>query len=601
VALSPINRRLFLLQAGGAASLLAASPMAARAASSMPAAGLSDGLFASNTAAARGPVFEALDGFVPTYLKAMNGPGLTLGIVDTAGGGGSVCYGYANLDRLQAVTPDLLFQIGSISKSFLAIILLQLREEGKVNFNHSVLEYLPWLLIDTPYGEVTLHHMLTHSSGLPGDPPIFPSNPTDRALQAWKPGERFHYSNFCFTALGYLVEKLDKRPYHESIQQRILDPLGMAATSPVLSSLIQAQTSDSYTPEVLDRPSPRQTKLATAAKLEFDSAAGCIASTPDDMRKYMRMLLKRGQGEKHRILKEESFALFSHPHVKAEEFGPTASYGYGIAVDTLDGHTILRHTGGMVSFMSAMHVDLDGGFAAFASVNAQLGYRPNPVAQFAIQCQRAQSEGKVLPTAPVIDDPATLKNAKEYEGQYHASDGKRCRVVAHANSITLQLDGREIALEGLGSDRFASNLPEYSSFAFVFQREQKKPDASAETDSSAPLPITELTHGGRWFSKGAQSGGSQAVDLPLPERFLPFLGKYIGDSPWEGSIRIVGRKGRLWVDGEIPLIETGVGLFRLGDEPDSPETLAFFHVVENRAQMVKSSGSDFWRITTESE
>ena len=57
-------------------------------------------------------------------------------------------------------------------------------------------------------------------------------------------------------------------------------------------------------------------------------------------------------------------------HTKAGTFGPTASYGYGLAVDTFDGHTIVRHTGGMVSFASSMQVDLDEGVGVFASINA---------------------------------------------------------------------------------------------------------------------------------------------------------------------------------------------------------------------------------------
>lgn len=594
MSLSALNRRRFLLQAGSAAGVLASSPWMAKSAENFTSIANSE----SQSPAAKGPVFQALDSFVPAYIKAMNAPGLTLGLIESTGDVGTACYGYSDLDRLQAVTPDLLFQIGSISKSFLAIVVLQLREEGKLDLSQSILEYLPWFPIETPFGDVTLHHMLTHSSGLPGDAPLFPSNPTERYRQAYKPGERFHYSNFCFQALGKLVAGIEKRPFHESLQQRILDPLGMSATSPVLTTLIRSQTSESYTPELLDRPYPRQGKLASAAKIDSDSAAGSIASTPDDMRKYMRMLLKRGQGEHHQILKEESFALFSHPHIKAEEFGPTASYGYGIAVDTLDGHTILRHTGGMVSFMSAMHVDLDGGYAAFASINAQQGYRPNLVSQYAIQLMRAQSESKPLPDVPDIGDPAKLTNAKDYEDSYHSPDGKRCRVVAADNAISLQLDNHHIPLECLGGDRFVSNLPEYSAFAFVFRRKDPKPgDPDPESKPDAPQPVVELTHGSRWFARGA-STPPQAK--PAPSRYAPFPGKYLNDSPWLGSFRIVERKGKLWVDGESPLIEIGDSLFRMGDEPDSPETLAFYHLVDGHAQMVKVGGSDFWRITTES-
>ena len=69
------------------------------------------------------------------------------------------------------------------------------------------------------------------------------------------------------------------------------------------------------------------------------------------MGRYIRMLANKGRGPNGRVLSEEGFALLSKAHIKAEEFGPTASYGYGIAVDSEDGHAILKHTGGMVSLL----------------------------------------------------------------------------------------------------------------------------------------------------------------------------------------------------------------------------------------------------------
>ena len=75
------------------------------------------------------------------------------------------------------------------------------------------------------------------------------------------------------------------------------------------------------------------------------------------MARYLRMLLNSGQRGSGRIVSAESFALLSTAYIKAPEFSPTASYGYGIAVDGLDGHKILRHTGGMTCFASSIHVD----------------------------------------------------------------------------------------------------------------------------------------------------------------------------------------------------------------------------------------------------
>jgi hypothetical protein len=67
------------------------------------------------------------------------------------------------------------------------------------------------------------------------------------------------------------------------------------------------------------------------------------------------------------------------------DLGPDTSYGYGLMIEERDGHTIARHTGGMVSFASALQVDVDEGTAVFASINAMQGYRPNPVAAYALR------------------------------------------------------------------------------------------------------------------------------------------------------------------------------------------------------------------------
>ena len=103
----------------------------------------------------------------------MNAPGMTQALTDTKATIRTAGYGFANVDLKAPVTPEHLFQIGSITKSFTALIMLQLRDEGKVDLHRPVLEYLPWLPVNMPYGPITAHHLLTHSSGLPDASAIF--------------------------------------------------------------------------------------------------------------------------------------------------------------------------------------------------------------------------------------------------------------------------------------------------------------------------------------------------------------------------------------------------------------------------------------------
>ena len=104
-----------------------------------------------------------------------------------------------------------MFQIGSITKSFIAIVLLQLREEGKLDLEKPILDYLPWLRIQSAFPPITTHHLLTHSSGLSAAWEVFLSDPSQRHIAAYAPGKQFYYNNLAYAVLGHLAWTLDGR------------------------------------------------------------------------------------------------------------------------------------------------------------------------------------------------------------------------------------------------------------------------------------------------------------------------------------------------------------------------------------------------------
>jgi len=173
-----LDRRTFLSLGGGTAIAAAASPRLW-------------GLGAIPAPAAKDEVESKLDAFTAAYMKAMNAPGMTQALTDKTATIRTAGYGFANLELKTPVSPDQFFQIGSITKSFTALIMLQLRDEGKVDLHRPVLEYLPWLPVNMPYGPITAHHLLTHSSGLPDASAIFQSDPAARHVQGFAPGAHF--------------------------------------------------------------------------------------------------------------------------------------------------------------------------------------------------------------------------------------------------------------------------------------------------------------------------------------------------------------------------------------------------------------------------
>ena len=417
--------------------------------------------------------FRELDKFVEQYMRSMNSPGLTLVMADRDGVQRVATFGFGDIETKVAVKPDELFQIGSISKSFVANCLLQLHQEGKLDLNKPVVEYLPWFRIDSAFAPITTHHLLTHTSQLPGIPSPFLSDPSQKHRAADPPGKYFHYNNMAFVVLGHLLWTLDGRPLPEVLRKRVFEPLGMLRTEPGITLDTRGKTVKNYAVFQNDRPYTRFGRLSEAPSIVLTDGSGCIASTPGDMGLYVQMIANHGKGSKATLLSPESFELFSTAHIKAEEFGPTASYGYGIAVDTLDGHKILRHTGGMVSFMSSMHVDIDGGFGAFASINAMQGYRPNPVAQYAMQLMRALSESKSLPSAPKLKSPTAVENAAAYAGTFKSETGRQLEFVAEGEGLFLVHQGKRVPLEG-GDDSFNSGPGDCERFSFVFGRADSK-------------------------------------------------------------------------------------------------------------------------------
>jgi CubicO group peptidase (beta-lactamase class C family) len=266
-------------------------------------------------------------------------------------------------------------------------------------------------------------------------------------VQGFAPGAHFHYCNLGFGILGQIVEKLDGRLWYQCLQARILSPLSMAQTAPVITIESSARTATGYQPFFDDQVYPRQGRLVARPPEVFASPAGSIAAPAGDMARYLRMLLNGGQGPNERIVSADGFRLMTTPYIQATEFSPTAFYGYGIAVDVLDGHKILRHTGGMNCFASSIHVDLDGGVAAFASINAMQGYRPTAVTQYAVQLLRAQREGKASPAPPALADGVEVDNAGEYAGVYRSGNGRELIFKAAGTRLVLMDGTREVVMQ----------------------------------------------------------------------------------------------------------------------------------------------------------
>ena len=527
------------------------------------------------------PLFAKLDEYIARHMRETGAPGMSLALANRDGLIRASTYGFADVKTNGRVVPETMFEIGSVSKSFVGLALMQLRDEGKLDVNKPIVEYLPWLKINSTFEAITTHHLLSHTSGLPAAPLLLDALLHELPV-AYAPGKRFVYCNTGYNILGFLIEALDKRPFAEAMRARLLTPLGMTASAPIISNDIRAQMAVGYEPLNEGRPFPNNGPLAEAQWIEVDVAAGSIASTPADMAKYIRMLVNRGALPKGRLLSEDGFATFIKPAIDSPYRGEPASYGYGLWVSNIEAHTRLRHTGGMVAFSSSLDVDLTDGVGAFASVNANLrGYRPVAVTKYAIELFNASLANKPLPAAPApAPPPEEVKNGAEYAGVYTSPGGKKLEFTAEGDKLVLNHNGRKIALERTTGDRFIVKHPAFDLYVLGFVRENRQ--------------VTQVFHGADWYM-GERYTGPRTFDAR--KDWEGFAGHYYNDSPWYGDTRIVLRKGQLFVDGVQPLIPRGDGKFGLGD-PDGPDWISFESIVNGRAMVLNFSGMSFRRMST---
>ena len=529
------------------------------------------------------PAFARLDEFIAAHLRDMGAPGMTLALATREGLLRASTYGFADTKAGAKVQPNTLFEIGSISKSFVALSLMQMREEDKFDPSKPITDYLPWLKIDSKYAPITGHHLLSHTSGLPDGVPLELIGPDQPLWTGFAPGEHFAYSNVGYDLLGHVLEAIDRQTLAAVLRRRVLDPLGMSLSEPVITNAIRPRMAIGYAPMFDDRPFPLRGTLAEAPWVEFGEGAGSVSSTATDMGTYLTMLINRGKGKQRSIITPESFAKLISPVIKAPFWGEDASYGYGLWTSEAEGRTLLRHTGGMVAFSSAMHVDVTSGIGAFASVNANLaGYRPNVVAKYALDLLSATIDGKTLPAAPKTNTtPDQIPNAADFAGTFTSADGSKLVLAADGSKLFLAIRNQRVALESAGPNRFFVKHPDFELFLLEFGRDHNA--------------VVEAFHGPRWFTNDRYAGPRT---FEYPKEWDAFAGHYRSDSPWFGSTRIFVRKGMLTAEG-TPLVPLGDGVFRAGAEEWSPERISFGPVVNGRATRMKFSGVEFYRTFTQ--
>ncbi len=425
---------------------------------------------------------------------------------------------------------------------------------------------------------MAVQNLLNHSAGLPDDAPLFPRGGDGRLWRAFEPGTRWSYSNLGFLMLGLIAERLDARPLPEVIRRRVLQPLGMTDTKPAILTADRALYAHGYAGFYSDRGYPRAGPLGPAAWTDMTAGSGCVASTARDMARYARYLIAAGQGKGAPLMSDANAARFARATIDAPGWAvPGSKYANGLAVVQVGGRPLLHHTGGMLAFNSAIHVDPNAGVGAFASTNiGAVPYRPRDITAYACQRLRAAAEGGAAPSPP----PAPLRPPPlaDFLGQYQARTGQRLAVSAAPRGLSARVGDAAYAMEPADADVFISVAPQATASPLAFRR----------TDKAVKRAWFEGTEYVR-LDAGAPVA---PFSPPTPPALQKLTGYYVSDDPWVGSFRVTAEGETLYLDSATPLTALPDGSFRAGDKDWSPERLWFDALLDGRPQRAILSGRD---------
>ena len=527
----------------------------------------------------RSEAFRRISEFADLSMWARGSPGMVLGVTDREKTVFSSAKGSSEVSSERPMDIDALFQIGSVSKSFTCIALLQLAEQGIIDLHRPVKEYLPWFSVKSKHRDIAVHHLMTHTAGI-----ILGSDATPTAwTEVWdlrdteatsEPGTFFHYSNSGYKALGLVLETVTGRPYGEILREGVFESAGMRSSEPVITNGIRKRLAVAHLPTDDDRPFRRGADLSEATWFEGDTADGSICAPVEDMLAYIRVLLNRGQGPWGQILSSDSFKRMTTPYIEPDDGVHRGGYGYGLNIEKVEGHTRVGHTGGMVGYQTAMLMDMDSGVGAMVMVNGPGS--PDEVAKFAIDTMRTPSGGSGLPRVPTREDVLKTPNPTDYVGAYAGPSGK-LEVSDHEGVLHMTSEGRRTPIEHVAGDAFVSYAPGFELFLLEFERMGDR--------------VVRAHHGERTYSRDGTPEGPAG---PAIADGVRFDGHYRSHNPWLSNFRVVKRMGGLVLapanDPSLPMVHLGGNLFRIGGDPRSPERIEFDCVIDGVATSARSPG-----------
>ena len=288
--------------------------------------------------------------------------------------------GKAELATHRDVTAETQFRVGSISKSFVALALLKLQEEGKIDLNARLSDVAPEIEVHNPWGQtnpVRVVNLLEHTAGFddmhpnelyntrdPADIPlreVFARFPKPQFVR-WPPSTRMAYSNPGYGLAGYVIEKVAGRPFEDYVQEAVLTPLGMAH-----SGFHFAAPNGSLLAQGYEGRPPRLVPYRNI----YLRPAGDLKSSPAEMARFVQMMLNRGRLGNLQLVRPESISRMEEPQTTlAARAGLKNGYGLGNYASLNHPIKEYGHDGGIGGFVSTYRYMPDQGLGYVVLLNS---------------------------------------------------------------------------------------------------------------------------------------------------------------------------------------------------------------------------------------
>ncbi len=391
-------------------------------------------------------------------------PGVVVGVVADQELVWAQGFGYADVDANLPMARDTRFRMASHSKLFTATAIMQLREQGKIQLDDPVSEYLPWFDVqsaDPDDPPITIEQLLTHSSGLPREAGAhwttwdFPTREQLRMLipqrqAAYSPEVRWKYSNLAYTIAGMVVEEVSGEPWAEYLGNHIFGPLGMTSSSVDREVTGMATGYGSRTPD-------GSREVVPFVDARGMAAATGLTSTVEDMARFVSAQFRKGPRGGERILSTAS--LREMHRVRMLESTWTRGQGIGFSVRRVDDKLFVGHGGGYPGYTTNTTIQLDSRVGVIVLTNTN-DSNPSDIAR---QLMSTVGDAVADATEEEPDVVAWDPSWERFAGLYRGRWGDSQVVLLNERLVIITPSARNVdnpvSLEPLGNGEFMMVAP----------------------------------------------------------------------------------------------------------------------------------------------